>query len=461
MPRGRCRSRARRSSPASGRSAGSARRRTGKGIGLVRLDRLRAALDEHLPVRAGAGGSRGRASRLGDLRLAGDGRRARTERMPDRPGAPPRAWQRMLSGRRLDLLDPSPLDVEIEDIAHGLARVARWNGQTFGDHAFSVAQHSLLVERILRLQHAELRAARAAGDAAPRRAGICDRRPDLALQGGDRHGLSAGGGAAARRDPLALRAAGAAAADVADAHQEGGSGGRLFRGGAARRLHRRGGRALFGRPGGINVDAIADMLDAVAGEEGRIALSEGVQGRRQGRVGGAGMSAIVVCPLSRLAETVAAYRASHIVTLINDGTLFCAPARRAGGEPSSCRRSTTSPSRWTAWCCRRRSMCSDYPRLHAGRWDRAAPIVVHCFAGISRSTAAAFSVFCAARPDLDEAEIALRLRQRSPEATPNARLVAIADEILGRSGRMVRAIEKIGRGAEASKAPSSRFRLDE
>jgi uncharacterized protein len=64
--------------------------------------------------------------------------------------APPRAWQRMLSGRRLDLLDPSPLDIEIEDIAHGLARVARWNGQTRGDHAFSVAQHSLLVERLLR-----------------------------------------------------------------------------------------------------------------------------------------------------------------------------------------------------------------------------------------------------------------------------------------------------------------------
>ncbi len=58
----------------------------------------------------------------------------------------PRAWQRMLSGRRLDLLDPSPLDVEVEDIAHGLARVARWNGQTTGEHAFSVAQHSLVVE---------------------------------------------------------------------------------------------------------------------------------------------------------------------------------------------------------------------------------------------------------------------------------------------------------------------------
>ena len=61
---------------------------------------------------------------------------------------PPRAWQRMLSGRRLDLLDPSPMDIEIEDIAHGLARVARWNGQTVGEHGYSVAQHSMLVEEI-------------------------------------------------------------------------------------------------------------------------------------------------------------------------------------------------------------------------------------------------------------------------------------------------------------------------
>lgn len=69
-------------------------------------------------------------------------------RLPQTPGSP-RAWQRMLSGRRLDLLDPSPLDIEIEDIAHGLARVARWNGQTKGEHAFSVAQHSVLVEALV------------------------------------------------------------------------------------------------------------------------------------------------------------------------------------------------------------------------------------------------------------------------------------------------------------------------
>jgi 5'-deoxynucleotidase YfbR-like HD superfamily hydrolase len=67
-----------------------------------------------------------------------------------------RAWQRMLSGRRLDLLDPSPLDVEIEDIAHGLARVARWNGQTAGNHIFSVAQHTLLVDAVARVRSSSL-----------------------------------------------------------------------------------------------------------------------------------------------------------------------------------------------------------------------------------------------------------------------------------------------------------------
>jgi 5'-deoxynucleotidase YfbR-like HD superfamily hydrolase len=68
----------------------------------------------------------------------------------------PRAWQRMLSGRRLDLLDPSPLDIELDDIAHGLARVARWNGQTQGLHIFSVAQHAVLVETLARRRNSNL-----------------------------------------------------------------------------------------------------------------------------------------------------------------------------------------------------------------------------------------------------------------------------------------------------------------
>src|SRR3989442_6490973 len=78
------------------------------------------------------------------------------KRSPGSTRSGSRAWQRMLSGRRLDLLDPSPLDVEIEDIAHGLARVARWNGQTRGAHIFSVAQHALLVECIARQREPNL-----------------------------------------------------------------------------------------------------------------------------------------------------------------------------------------------------------------------------------------------------------------------------------------------------------------
>jgi len=87
---------------------------------------------------------------------------------------PLRAWQRMLSGRRLDLLDPSPLDVEIEDIAHGLARVARWNGQTKGAHIFSVAQHALLVEALARAKVPRL-------DAAGRRAVLLHDAPEYVV----------------------------------------------------------------------------------------------------------------------------------------------------------------------------------------------------------------------------------------------------------------------------------------
>lgn len=86
----------------------------------------------------------------------------------------PRAWQRMLSGRRLDLLDPSPLDIELEDIAHGLARVARWNGQTTGAHIFSVAQHALLVEALARAKVPRL-------DEASRRAVLLHDAPEYVV----------------------------------------------------------------------------------------------------------------------------------------------------------------------------------------------------------------------------------------------------------------------------------------
>jgi 5'-nucleotidase len=94
-----------------------------------------------------------RSNRLGRAAVADKAQRAKAAA---RIAAEPRAWQRMLSGRRLDLLDPSPLDVELDDIAHGLARVARWNGQTKGAQIYSVAQHCLLVEALARVRASRL-----------------------------------------------------------------------------------------------------------------------------------------------------------------------------------------------------------------------------------------------------------------------------------------------------------------
>jgi predicted protein tyrosine phosphatase len=82
------------------------------------------------------------------------------------------------------------------------------------------------------------------------------------------------------------------------------------------------------------------------------------------------------------------------------------------------------------------------------RWDRKAPMLIHCYAGVSRSTAAAFIAACALSPDRDEHEIAAAIRRNSPTATPNSRLVALADAMLQRNGRMKAAIAKIGRGAD-------------
>jgi predicted protein tyrosine phosphatase len=92
------------------------------------------------------------------------------------------------------------------------------------------------------------------------------------------------------------------------------------------------------------------------------------------------------------------------------------------------------------------------------RWDRRTPMVVHCYAGISRSTASAFTAVCALNPHRDEVSIAQALRLASPTATPNMRIVSLADQLLGRNGRMVAAIETIGRGEIA--VEGTPFRLD-
>ena len=171
------------------------------------------------------------------------------------------------------------------------------------------------------------------------------------------------------------------------------------------------------------------------------------------------MTAIYVCPLSRLSETVARSGARHILTLINEGTVVVRPEDvspdnhlRIGihdiVEPAD---GMVCPSDAHV------TQVLDFIR----RWDRQAPIVVHCYAGVSRSTAAAYTAFCAVRPDADEAVVAERLRSRSPEATPNARLVAMADELLGRNGRMVRAVQAIGRGTDCFEGTVFSLRLNE
>lgn len=156
---------------------------------------------------------------------------------------------------------------------------------------------------------------------------------------------------------------------------------------------------------------------------------------------------IHVTSLSRLAETVEATGATHVLTLLSEGSAFERPGHLVA---ANCLHLTmhdiveetdglTPPSRTHV------EALLDYAR----GWDRSKPLVVHCYAGISRSTAAAYVIAAALDPRRDERELAQALRAASPSATPNARIVALADDILGREGRMIAAIAEIGTGAEA------------
>jgi predicted protein tyrosine phosphatase len=159
------------------------------------------------------------------------------------------------------------------------------------------------------------------------------------------------------------------------------------------------------------------------------------------------MPTLHVCPLSLLHETVRVTRASHVVTLINRDT----PVERPG---------SIAPERHLFMAVSdivepldghilpANEHVEDLLRFARG-WERDNPLVFHCFAGISRSTAAAYITACALAPERDEFAIASDLRQASPTATPNALMVALADDHLGRGGRMVDAVRGIGRGAEA------------
>jgi predicted protein tyrosine phosphatase len=165
---------------------------------------------------------------------------------------------------------------------------------------------------------------------------------------------------------------------------------------------------------------------------------------------------IHVCSLSRLHQTVEETGARHVVTLLRDVHLVTRPHSIAADrhlvlgmddipEPAD---GYIAP-------------CEDHVAkliAFARGWDRSAPLVIHCYAGISRSTAGAFVAACALNPARTEHAIAQELRHRSATAAPNRRIVSIADDLLGRDGRMVDAISAIGAGLMTHEATP--FRLD-
>ncbi|MET2826244.1 tyrosine phosphatase family protein [Mesorhizobium shangrilense] len=156
---------------------------------------------------------------------------------------------------------------------------------------------------------------------------------------------------------------------------------------------------------------------------------------------------IHVCSLAKVEETVARTGAARLLSLLSAGTEVTRPASIAREnhlhlvmhDIAVAQDGMTMPGEEHV-----------LDMLDFGRqWDRTRPLVIHCYAGISRSTASAYIIAAALAPQRDEVELARTLRQLSPSATPNPRLIAVADALLDRKGRMVEAIQAIGRGADA------------
>ncbi len=159
------------------------------------------------------------------------------------------------------------------------------------------------------------------------------------------------------------------------------------------------------------------------------------------------MPHLIVSPVSRIAETASQFGARDMLTLMNVGSRFDRPAQIDEERHLFIGfNDITEPSDGMI-----------HPGVDhitqfiefARRWDRKAPLLIHCYAGISRSTAGAYITALALNPDLDEVKLAQTLRRNAPSATPNALLIALADDLLGRNGRMVDAIKAIGRGEDA------------
>lgn len=160
---------------------------------------------------------------------------------------------------------------------------------------------------------------------------------------------------------------------------------------------------------------------------------------------------IYVGPLSAVASTVQASGVGYLVTLMNDQAMIKTPdsieprrhLRLAMNDISEPQPGLVPPDD---------SHVQELIDFVAG-WNRQSPMLIHCWAGISRSTAAAYIALCALNPGIDEQHIAQTLRAASPTATPNKRLVLLADGLLTRNGRMTRAVEGIGRGESTLEAP--------
>jgi len=153
---------------------------------------------------------------------------------------------------------------------------------------------------------------------------------------------------------------------------------------------------------------------------------------------------IYVAPLSLVETAIEDARVSHLVTLINGETLVPTPASITPDRHLRLdMNDICEPVSGLVLPCEEH--VADLLQF-ALDWDRNAPLLIHCWAGISRSTAAAFISLCALNPEADELDLAKALREASPTAYPNRRLVALGDEALSRQGRMIAAVEEIGRG---------------
>lgn len=156
---------------------------------------------------------------------------------------------------------------------------------------------------------------------------------------------------------------------------------------------------------------------------------------------------IHVCPMSRLLSLAQRIGATHLVTLLTEGSVARRPESIVEAhhlhltmhDIASPRDGMTAPDSGHL------RMLLDY----LTKWDQSTPLIFSCYAGISRSTSAAYVAWCALSPDRDELEMAKILRERSPGATPNPLIISIGDELLDRNGRMSAAISSIGRGADA------------